>query len=143
VSGIENIDLDKDDWIALYGSSHLKMARTQGYECGELYLKERLRSEYPGFKINELSKATKLDLPPVYALKESLKWDNAYVAEQLTKGECLAVDNYLCKYQIIKRTYKPWYLFYKNVKEPWTLVLLSLFIYLLLTLPSIYLLFDK
>jgi hypothetical protein len=143
VSNIEHIDIDKDDWIYLYGSSRLQTARTQGYECKELYLKERLKSEYPGFKINERSKATRLDLPPVYAMKESLKWENAYIGNQIIDGECIAIDNYLGQYQIIKITRKPWYLFYKNVKEPWNIVWLVILTNLLLNIPNIYLLIVK
>lgn len=111
MSGTEHIDIDKDDWIYLYRSSRLKTARIQGYECKELYLKERLKLEYPGFKINERSKATKLDLPPVYALEESSKWENSYVASQAFDGECIVLDDYLDSYQIIS---KPWYLFYES-----------------------------
>lgn len=125
MSNIECIELDKDDWIYLYGSSRLQVARTQGYECSELYLKERLKSEYPGFKINNGSKATRVDLPPVYAMQESLKWDDAYVAKQHNDGECIALDNYLGRYQIIKKTRKPWYLIYRDIREPWFSLLIG------------------
>jgi hypothetical protein len=134
MSDIEHIDLDKDDWIYLYGSSRLQAARIKGYECKELYFKERLNYDYPGFKINERSKAIKLDLPPVYAMKESLKWENAYVCNQVIDGECIAIDNYLGKYQIIKPTCKPWYLFYKNIREPWNLIWFVIFINVLLSI---------
>lgn len=114
MSGAEHTDTDKDDWIYLYGSSRLKTARIQGYECKELYLKERLKLEYPGFIINKFPKATQLDLPPIYALEESLKWENYYVANQVVDGDCVAVDNYLDGYQIIKIMSRPWYLFYES-----------------------------
>ena len=112
-------ELDKDDWIYLYGSDRLQQARTHGYECNELYLKERLKTEYPGFKINGRSQASKVDLPPIYAMNEALKWENAYVAKQVIDGECIAIDKYLGTHQIIKKTHKPWYLIYKDMPDPW------------------------
>ena len=110
-----DLNLDKDTWIYTYGSSKLQQVRSFGYECDLQYLKERLKSEYPGFKINRASTAKKLDFPPLYAIKESLKWNDAYVAKQYVQGEVIAIDNYLGKYQIVKKTAKPWYFTYKNI----------------------------
>ncbi len=107
---LTEIDLDKDAWIYTYASPQLQQARSFGYECDEQYLKERLQSEYPGFKINHTSTANKLDCPPIYAIKESLKWNDAYIARHNSEGEVIAVDGYLGKYQIIKKTYKLRYL---------------------------------
>jgi hypothetical protein len=110
-----DLHLDKDTWIYTYGSSKLQQVRSFGYECEDRYLQERLKIEYPGFRINRASVAKKLDFPPLYAIKESLKWDNAYIAKQYSKGEVIAIDRYLGKYQIVKKTMKPWYLTYKNI----------------------------
>jgi hypothetical protein len=110
-----DLDTDKDTWIYTYGSPKLQEIRSYGYECEEPYLKERLATEYPGFKINAGSSARKLDYPPLYAVRESLKWPNACVSKQNIHGEVLAIDNYLGKYQIIKKTRKPWYLASKNL----------------------------
>jgi hypothetical protein len=110
LNAIEN----KDTWIYTFGSAKLQQVRSFGYECEEPYLKERLKIEYPGFKINKGSIANKLDCPPMYAIK-SLKWHEAYIAKQYLEGEVIAIDNYLGKYQIIKKTAKPWYLIHKNL----------------------------
>ncbi|WP_309744927.1 hypothetical protein [Chamaesiphon sp. OTE_20_metabat_361] len=110
-----DLNLDKDTWIYTYGSSKLQQVRSFGYECEDRYLQERLKSEYPGYRINRASVAKKLDLPPLYAIKESLKWNDAYVAKQYSQGEVIAIDRYLGKYQIIKKTAKPWYLTYNNI----------------------------
>ena len=107
---LTEIDLDKDAWIYTYGSPQLQQARSFGYECDEQYLKERLKFEYPGFKINLGSDVIKSDFPPIYAIRESLKWDDAYIAKHYLHGEVVAIDLYLDKYQIIKKTYKLWYL---------------------------------
>jgi hypothetical protein len=112
---LNTLDSDKDTWIYTYGSPKLQQVRSFGYECEEPYLQERLKVEYPGFKINKGSVAKKLDFPPMYAIKESLKWDEAYIAQQYLEGEVVTIDNYLGKYQIIKRTAKPWHLIYKNL----------------------------
>ena len=53
----------------------------------------------------------------MYAIRESLKWSDAYIAKQYIKGEVIAIDRYLGKYQIIKRTAKPWYLIYRNLGD--------------------------
>jgi hypothetical protein len=110
-----DLHIDKDTWIYTYGSSKLQQVRSFGYECDDRYLQERLKAEYPGFIINRISIAKKLDFPPLYAIKESLKWNDAYVAKQYSKGEVIAIDKYLGRYQIIKKTAKPWYLTYKNI----------------------------
>ncbi|WP_310416845.1 hypothetical protein [Chamaesiphon sp. OTE_8_metabat_110] len=110
-----DLNLDKDTWIYTYGSATLQQVRSFGYECEVQYLKERLKIEYPGFKINSNSSAKKLDFPPLYAIRESLKWERAYIAKQYLHGEVVALDNYLGKYQIIKKTEKPWYLVAKNL----------------------------
>ncbi len=110
-----DLHLDKDTWIYTYGSAQLQQVRSFGYECDDRYLIERLKAEYPGYRINRASAAKKLDFPPLYAIKESLKWNDAYVAKQYSKGEVIAIDNYLGKYQVIKKTAKPWYLTYKNI----------------------------
>ncbi|NJR32158.1 MAG: hypothetical protein HC778_03990 [Chamaesiphon sp. CSU_1_12] len=110
-----DLNIDKDTWIYTYGSSKLQQVRSFGYECDDRYLKERLKAEYPGFIINRGSVAKKLDFPPLYAIKESLKWNDAYVAKQYSQGEVITIDNYLGKYQITKKTAKPWYLRYKNI----------------------------
>ena len=111
------LDLDKDTWIYTYGSAELQQVRSFGYDCDNRYLKERLKVEYPGFEINLGSNANKLDCPPMYAIQESLKWHDAYVAKQYLRGEVIAIENYLGKYQIIKRTAKPWYLIHKNLGD--------------------------
>jgi hypothetical protein len=103
-SEIVQIETDKDLWIYSYGSDQLQRARTLGYECETQYLKERLRSEYPGFRINTGSKAEKVDFPPKSAIKKIFKWDNAYIARKYMDGEFIAIDSYLGKYQIIKPT---------------------------------------
>jgi hypothetical protein len=110
-----NLELDKDTWIYTYGSAKLQEVRSFGYECEERYLTERLKLEYAGFKINRRSSADKLDFPPLYAVRESLQWSGAYVAKQITDGEVIAIDRYLGKYQIIKKTHKPWYLVYRHL----------------------------
>ncbi|WP_295616918.1 hypothetical protein [Chamaesiphon sp. GL140_3_metabinner_50] len=110
VESLSGIDSDKDTWIYTYGSAKLQQARSFDYECDEQYLKERLQAEYPGFKINHASAVKKLDCPPIYAIQESLKWNNAYIAQHSSKGEVIVIDYYLGKYQIIKKTYKLWYL---------------------------------
>jgi hypothetical protein len=109
-----DLTLDKDTWIYIYGSSDLQQARSLGYECNDRYLQERLKSEYNGFKINYLSAAKKLDFPPKYAIKESLKWNGAYIAKHPIEGEVIAIDRYMDKYQITKKVYKPWHLAYKD-----------------------------
>lgn len=109
--------MDKDTWIYTHGSDRLQQARSFGYECEERYQQERLKADYSGFKINEYSLARKLDFPPYYAIKESLKWKNAYVAKQSIYGEVIVIDDFLGKHQLIKKTWKPWYLFYKNLLE--------------------------
>lgn len=101
---IVQIETDKDIWIYNYGSDLLQQARTLDYECETQYLQERLQFEYPGFKINTGSKAEKVDFPSQSAIKQSLRWDNAYVANQYIDGEVIAIDRYLDKYQIIKPT---------------------------------------
>jgi hypothetical protein len=103
-SEIVQVETDKDLWIYSYGSNQLQRARTLGYECETQYLKERLRAEYPGFRINTGSKAEKVDFPPQSAIKKILKWDNAYIARKYMDGEFIAIDNYLGKYQIVKPT---------------------------------------
>jgi hypothetical protein len=103
-SEIFQIETDKDIWIYSYGSDRLQRARTLGYECETQYLKERLRAEYPGFRINTGCNAEKVDFPPQSAIKQSLRWDNAYIARKYMDGEFIAIDNYLGKYQIVKRT---------------------------------------
>lgn len=127
-----DLDTDKDTWIYTYGSPNLQEIRSYGYECEEQYLKERLAAEYPGFKLNSGSSARKLDYPPLYAVRESLKWPNAYVSKQNLQGEVLAIDNYLGKYQIIKKTRKPWYLAYKNLSDEarnfWMVIIFTIFI---------------
>jgi hypothetical protein len=110
-----DLHLDKDTWIYTYGSPQLQQVRSFGYECQERYLQERLKAEYPGFKINTGSTANKLDFPPMYAIRESLKWNDAYIARQYNYGEVIAIDRYLGQYQIIKRTAKPWHSLYKNL----------------------------
>jgi hypothetical protein len=112
-----DFEIDKDTWIYTYGSHQLQEVRSFGYECEERYHQERLKTEYPGFKINHRSTSQKLDFPPLYAIQESLKWHNAYVAKQIIDGEVIAIDHYLGKYQIIKKTHKPWYLIYKNLSD--------------------------
>ena len=119
-SAIQNsveLEIDKDTWIYSYGSPQLQQVRSFGYECEERYQQERLKAEYSGFKINHRSKALKLDFPPLYAIYESLKWQDAYVAKQCIDGEMIAIDNYLGKYQIVKKTRKPWYLIYRNLSD--------------------------
>ena len=96
-------EIDKDTWIYAYGSHQLQEVRSFGYECEGRYQQERLKTEYPGFKINYRSTSEKLDFPPLYAIQESLKWQNAYVAKQIIDGEVIAIlqgrgyanDNYL------------------------------------------------
>jgi hypothetical protein len=112
-----DLEMDKDTWIYTYGSPQLQHVRSFDYECEERYQQERLKAEYLGFKINHHSAAKKLDFPPLYAIQESLKWDGAYVAKQYSDGEVIVIDNYLGKYQIIKKTRKPWYLIYRNLTE--------------------------
>ena len=112
-----DFEIDKDTWIYTYGSHQLQEVRSFGYECEERYQQERLKIEYPGFKINHRSTSQQLDFPPLYAIQESLKWQNAYVAKQIIDGEVIAINNYLGKYQIIKKTRKPWYLIYKNLSD--------------------------
>lgn len=113
-----DFEIDKDTWIYAYGSHQLQEVRSFGYECEERYQQERLKTEYPGFKINHRSTSQKLlDFPPLYAIQESLKWQNAYVAKQIIDGEVIAIDNYLGKYQIIKKTRKPLHLIYKNLSD--------------------------
>ncbi len=79
---IIDLNLDKDTWIYTYGSPNLQQVRTFGYDCQQQYLKERLKAEYPGFEVNLGSEAKKLDFPPMYAIRESLKWSDAYIAKQ-------------------------------------------------------------
>ena len=110
------LNFDKDTWIYSYGSSRLQEARTRGYECEQQYHKERIAAEYPGFRIT-YDLAKRLDFPPERAMKESLKWENAYVAQHFSEGECIAVDNFMGKYQVIKKTQKPWYLAYEYPSE--------------------------
>lgn len=117
-----DLHLDKDTWIYTYGSAQLQQVRSFGYECDQRYLQERLKAEYPGFKINTGSNANKLDFPPMYAIRESLKWNDAYIARQYNYGEVIAIDNYLGRYQIVKRTAKPWYLMYRNINPNHPLV---------------------
>jgi hypothetical protein len=119
-SSVENLgeidlDLDKDTWIYTYGATQLQQVRSFGYDCEAQYLKERIKAEYPGFKLNTGSSAKKLDFPARYAIQESLKWNDAYIAKQYHHGEVIAIDNYLGKYQIVKKTVKPWHLTYKNL----------------------------
>ncbi len=114
-----DIDLDKDSWIYIYGSPDLQQARSMGYECEEPYLKERIKAEYRGFEVARASLVEKIDFPSKYALKQSLKWDNVYVAEYYLKGEVLTVDKYLGKYQLIKKPSQPWYILCKQfVRHP-------------------------
>jgi len=110
-----DLDLDKDTWIYTYGSTQLQQVRSFGYDCESQYLKERLKAEYPGFKLNTGSVAKKLDFPAMYAIQESLKWNDAYIAKQYHHGEVIAIDLYLGKYQIVKKTTKPWHLMYRNL----------------------------
>jgi hypothetical protein len=125
-----DLHLDKDTWIYTYGSAQLQQVRSFGYDCDKRYLQERLKAEYPGFIINTGSGANKLDFPPMYAIRESLKWTDAYIAKQYTHGEVIAIlqgrgsanDNYLGYYQIVKQTTKPWYLLYKNINPNHPLV---------------------
>jgi hypothetical protein len=123
---LAEIDLDKDTWIYTYGSSKLQQARSFGYECDEQYLKERLKFEYPRFKINLGSDAIKSDCPSIYAIRESLRWNDAYIAKQSIRGEVVAIDHYLGKYQIIKKTSKPWYLIYQNLGDNESMIFSSI-----------------
>ena len=113
-SEIISIETDKDIWIYSNGSDRLRQARMLGYECENKYLKERIKAEYPGFKINTYSQAEKIDFPAQHAIDQSLKWDNAYVAKQYLDGEVIAVDNYLAKYQILKKVRQPLYVIIKD-----------------------------
>ena len=116
-NNLVDLDLDKDAWIYTYGSPKLQEVRSFGYECEDRYQQERLKYEYPNFKINHRSTAEKIDFPPLYAIQESLKWQNAYVAKQVIDGEVIAIDHYLGKYQIVKKTHKPWYLPHRNFSD--------------------------
>jgi hypothetical protein len=107
---------DKNTWVFTNGSPQLREAIIHGYECKGLYLKERIAVDYPNFRVNDLSKAQKVDLPSFRGLREAMKYEGAYVANQVTlKGEVLAVDDYLGEYQIIKEVRKPWYLAYQRI----------------------------
>ena len=110
--GNENIDIetDKDTWIYTFGSQELQRCRTLGYECQKQYLKERLKLEYPGFTVADRV-VKRVDYPTQYAIRQSSKYENAYVGERYyPTGEVMTVDNYLGEHQIIKLVRKPWYL---------------------------------
>jgi hypothetical protein len=112
-----DIDLDKDSWIYIYGSPDLQQARSLGYECEERYLKERIKAEYRGFEIANASLVKKIDFPSKHALKRSLKWNDVYIADYYLKGEVLAVDKYLGKYQLIKQLQAPRFICGDNPKS--------------------------
>jgi hypothetical protein len=73
-------ELEKAEWIALYGSVHLKLAFFGGYFCDELYVKERAKIEYPGFALTPLSDFQReVGCPPLYALKAAQKFPEAKI----------------------------------------------------------------
>ncbi len=41
-------DVEREEWIERYGSSHLKMAVAEGYDCTRLYIKERSNKDLQG-----------------------------------------------------------------------------------------------
>jgi hypothetical protein len=103
-SSIAVID-DKKEWILEYGSDLLQQSLMAGYDCRDRYLKERVAYEYPGFEIN-LQNYAKVNSPDESYLYACLGYEGSYCS---SNNQCyyITIDNFLGKYQLIKRIDAP------------------------------------
>jgi hypothetical protein len=100
----ESISEEKEDWIFLNGSDLLQKSTLAGYDVKDRYLKERLQSEYPGFKnVTELG-FTKVDSPSKEQLKLCNQIEEAYCSYNYIGGTYnITIHDYLGKYTIAKK----------------------------------------
>jgi hypothetical protein len=95
-------DREKEDWIYLYGTEALQRCFLTGYMCEDRYIEERIKQEYPGFKVSNCYYFSKSDMPSEYALNLSARFENSYCGFS-ESSSYLIVDNYLGKYTIAKK----------------------------------------
>lgn len=103
--------MQKEEWILIYGSDNLKYLTQLGYECQDLYLKERIHDEYLGFKLWDINKLEVLDAPSIVAAKQSLRWENAQVMKgicglYLIPREVIVIHDYLGSYTLVRHAKK-------------------------------------
>jgi hypothetical protein len=98
-------ELEKKDWIFLYGSDLLQRSIVLSFDANERYLQERLQIEYPGFSEIDPINLSKIDSPSEDQLKACILFDNSYCAQNIYdhRHDYVAIDNYLSKYTIGKK----------------------------------------
>lgn len=120
---------EKGAWIEEHGSDHLQRAFPMGYDCQRLYVEERAKKEFPGFKVDfddfaeakdrSCPSSTGLDVvdeilkntpPPIYI---SVQWltkpvseeeynNNFECGEGWEEREAVIIEGFLGKYWLVK-----------------------------------------
>jgi hypothetical protein len=98
-------DEEKHAWIGTFGSDYLKTIYAAGYASDRAYAEERLKVDYPEFKISDFNQ-DRSDSPPEHVYTASLGYEAGYCCTCWGE-DAIAIDNYLGKYQIIKTIEQP------------------------------------
>lgn len=111
---------EKQTWIERHGSEHLREAMTAGYDCRDLYVRERVALEWPGYEphLDKYARWKRLSSPSPEALAEAgraggkVAWLVSPAASAALEGstgqgnwspcEAVIVRNYLGEYYLIK-----------------------------------------
>ncbi len=100
-------EIEKSEWILFCGSDLLKDSYLDGYTSEDLYFRERLSIEHPGFFYPGEVAYERIDSPPDSALTACLAFEGAYCAvpkyAYKTDGIWIAIDNYLGKWTIVMK----------------------------------------
>ena len=106
----EDLVVEKDEWIYLFGSDDLRLLHQLGYSCAGMYLEERMAVDYHGFKLWELGDygLHMPQTPSVKAAKEAMHWEGARIATggrygfSLIERELIVIYKYLGDYTIVR-----------------------------------------
>lgn len=102
MADLQTSSLDKEDWINTYGSHELLIAFTQGYECHQEYLSQRLKMEFPRFNIVLKNRYKRVDMPSSVELKACYKWENSFVVDSYL-GRRVVIPNWLGEYDLVSK----------------------------------------
>jgi hypothetical protein len=99
-----NYQFEKIAWIKNYGSEHLQLASSLGYECDDIYISEKAIIEFPEFSLDkEFLAHGKIDSPSLEALVFAQELCNQgrnaevtfIVTDDTDEREALVIRDYL------------------------------------------------
>ncbi|NJR31555.1 MAG: hypothetical protein HC778_00150 [Chamaesiphon sp. CSU_1_12] len=101
---VDDLALDKEQWILEHGSDTLRQGYLAGYPCDLGYLQERIDTEYPGFVCCKLD-YVKVDTPSDRELHACFVHPGSYAAKLAGASSnvpsYLVVDRFLGVHQLV------------------------------------------